>query len=195
MSSKPGRGERSKAQRDPSRDPGRVFLYSKPSPTQTAPLQRQASTSTRRSHSRSASQSSTGHPPAARLHDADTDGAMCLAHVSALQACQYCQDAEAYMPNIALIRPFYASVLYRGLIQVHCSCSSSLPSVGVHVLYTTVAPQIRVRISRKMLFYDCYLHRHASGGSGSRCSSGFPGEDSDQLQRASEHCNHIRAFR
>ncbi|CAL8463969.1 g3504 [Coccomyxa elongata] len=71
MSNKPGRSEKEK----PQRDPGRAYLYNKPNLSPASSLQRPSSTSTRRTHSRTGSQSSTGQGPAAYLHnDADADG-------------------------------------------------------------------------------------------------------------------------
>ncbi|EIE18949.1 hypothetical protein COCSUDRAFT_59874 [Coccomyxa subellipsoidea C-169] len=65
MSSKTGRNEKEK----PQRDPGRAYLYSKPSLSPASSLQRPSSASTRRTHSRTGSQSSTGPGPAAYLPD------------------------------------------------------------------------------------------------------------------------------
>lgn len=71
MSGKAGRSDKEKQQRDP----GRAYLYSKPSLSPASSLQRPSSASTRRTHSRTGSQSSTGPGPAAYLpEDSGTDG-------------------------------------------------------------------------------------------------------------------------
>ncbi len=85
MSSKTGRNEKEK----PQRDPGRAYLYSKPSLSPASSLQRPSSASTRRTHSRTGSQSSTGPGPAAYLPDdngADGEGNLPIPTVIALSA-------------------------------------------------------------------------------------------------------------